>query len=532
MRLRDLVHTDRIELSVVYAPEGALEQTVTGAYITDLPDPSRFLSVGDVVLTSGMWYSSAADADRFVAALTRQHVVALIVGLVHLGHLPDDLLEACRRQRLTLTTISNTVSFKAVADAIAAAQAGAATGLAAKGQRLSAALAEHLARGESAEVILRDFRDEFEIDCWLMDAIGTVVGGVGPLPSREETGRIWNAMLGHDRPSPLMLPAADHESASAVTCWPVTRPSHDVIGYFVCRGDQSRLVEGVPIVVDAVIGALRVDLEVSARWRQASHSHVSDLVRVLVEDAVSPGELSARMRLEGLDPQQPTSVAIAEVADRRFPPEAVLEMIYRLFAGDRVRVVGCVTQGRVTLLLNGELPEEGLGAAPLPEAEEWLPLLGGRQVRIGVSDAHPGVGRLSASVVSAGERLRAARGASPVVICSSSELRTHRALLAEVGERTLNGFAGDLLGPLIDYDARHGADLVETLRVFLQNTGAWQESARQLHLHTNTLRYRISRVEELTGRTMSRMDDRVDFYLALEAIAPAADSSKNTQFNP
>jgi DNA-binding PucR family transcriptional regulator len=38
----------------------------------------------------------------------------------------------------------------------------------------------------------------------------------------------------------------------------------------------------------------------------------------------------------------------------------------------------------------------------------------------------------------------------------------------------------------------------------------------RLHLHVNTLRYRVGRIEELTGRDLARFADRVDLYLALE----------------
>ncbi|QPE04811.1 helix-turn-helix domain-containing protein [Microbacterium schleiferi] len=92
--------------------------------------------------------------------------------------------------------------------------------------------------------------------------------------------------------------------------------------------------------------------------------------------------------------------------------------------------------------------------------------------------------------------------------------------MSQLSERERQTFAAEVLSPLWDYDARQGADLVRTLRVFLQNACAWQESARQLHLHTNTLRYRIARAEELTNRSLSSMDDRVDFYLALELTTP------------
>ena len=94
MKLEEMLRQERLGLSVVVAAPDALHRDVTGAYITDLPDPSRFLSVGDMVLTSGMWHNRPDAADTFVAALARQRVAALIVGLVHLGHLSDDIIDA------------------------------------------------------------------------------------------------------------------------------------------------------------------------------------------------------------------------------------------------------------------------------------------------------------------------------------------------------------------------------------------------------------------------------------------------------
>lgn len=46
-------------------------------------------------------------------------------------------------------------------------------------------------------------------------------------------------------------------------------------------------------------------------------------------------------------------------------------------------------------------------------------------------------------------------------------------------------------------------------------SGSWTKCADLLHLHVNTLRYRIQRIEELTNRDLSRLEDRVDFFLAL-----------------
>ena len=82
------------------------------------------------------------------------------------------------------------------------------------------------------------------------------------------------------------------------------------------------------------------------------------------------------------------------------------------------------------------------------------------------------------------------------------------ARLAEVLQRSL-------LTPIIDYDAEKGTTLIETLRTFFALDGHWGATANELGIHSNTLRYRLSRVERLTGRGFQSTADRCDYYLAL-----------------
>ena len=92
---------------------------------------------------------------------------------------------------------------------------------------------------------------------------------------------------------------------------------------------------------------------------------------------------------------------------------------------------------------------------------------------------------------------------------------SHELLLASVPEPLLRSFTDRLLGPLAEYDALHNAELLPTLRSFLACDGSWSATAARLYVHINTVRYRISRVEALTGRDLSALADRVDFFLAL-----------------
>jgi PucR C-terminal helix-turn-helix domain len=91
----------------------------------------------------------------------------------------------------------------------------------------------------------------------------------------------------------------------------------------------------------------------------------------------------------------------------------------------------------------------------------------------------------------------------------------HELLLASVPVPVLRSLGDRLLGPVRDYDVRHKADLLPTLASFLACDGSWSACASRMYVHVNTVRYRIGRIESLTGRDLSALADRVDFFLAL-----------------
>jgi DNA-binding PucR family transcriptional regulator len=116
------------------------------------------------------------------------------------------------------------------------------------------------------------------------------------------------------------------------------------------------------------------------------------------------------------------------------------------------------------------------------------------------------------------ERLEAQAGADArggPATGAGPEPPLHELLLASVPTPVLRSFRDRLLGPLREYDDMHNADLLTTLRLFLACDGSWSACASRMYVHVNTVRYRISRVEALTGRDLSALADRVDFFLAL-----------------
>ncbi|MGW0200687.1 helix-turn-helix domain-containing protein, partial [Nonomuraea sp. NPDC003201] len=130
-----------------------------------------------------------------------------------------------------------------------------------------------------------------------------------------------------------------------------------------------------------------------------------------------------------------------------------------------------------------------------------------------------GAGAVKGGVEEAGHARRLAEARAGGVV-TSDEIYTHALLLATVPGDVRRSFTARLLSPLLDYDRSHQSELVRTLGIFLDCAGSWNACAERLHVHVNTVRYRIRRIEELTGRNLATMADRVDFFLALRDTGP------------
>ncbi|WP_459957096.1 helix-turn-helix domain-containing protein [Nocardia sp. IFM 10818] len=146
------------------------------------------------------------------------------------------------------------------------------------------------------------------------------------------------------------------------------------------------------------------------------------------------------------------------------------------------------------------------------------PALGGIRLAMGVS-ARQRDESLSGAVAAAAAAASAAREDDGVVRLRVADIDSAVGLFTAVPGGLQRRFAERVLGPVVEYDRRTGAGLLETLEVFLGCEGSWRQAAERMHVHLNTVRYRIGRVEELTGRDLGRLDDRLDLYLAVRTLA-------------
>jgi sugar diacid utilization regulator len=103
----------------------------------------------------------------------------------------------------------------------------------------------------------------------------------------------------------------------------------------------------------------------------------------------------------------------------------------------------------------------------------------------------------------------------PRRIARQSDLGVYRLLLALRDSGALAPFVRQTLQPLDD-DARSGDLLLETLEVYFGNNGNALRAAQQLHLHRNSMLYRLRRVSELLGQDLEDPDVRLSLQVALK----------------
>ncbi|HWX52489.1 MAG TPA: helix-turn-helix domain-containing protein, partial [Solirubrobacteraceae bacterium] len=112
------------------------------------------------------------------------------------------------------------------------------------------------------------------------------------------------------------------------------------------------------------------------------------------------------------------------------------------------------------------------------------------------------------------EAVRLRNGDAPEV-ASYADLGSFQLLLSLQDDEALSSYCRGVLGPIEAAEGDYGEELVRSLDVFIEHNGHWEKAANALYCHRHTLRYRIRRVEQLTGRDFSNARDRIEFWLAL-----------------
>jgi purine catabolism regulator len=478
---------------------------VRGVHCTELPDPTPWLTGGELVLSTGAQLGGAEAQREYVRRLVGHGIAALGfgTGFAH-EQLPQALLDAAREAGFPVFEVPYALPFIAITERAFAHLVN---------EQFAGVRRSMEIQGRLERVVL----DELGLAA-VVESVATEIGGsVGVLNGRGETiawhdagdpaaadgerAAIRRAVEAIDGQPPAQLESGQGGRALAL---PVVargggRPQAWLVGIGVLEEFERLVLRQTVTVVALELMRLRLVRDTERRLS-------GDIFAEALTGRLDADELEARLRPFGIGGEV---AVLAFAVDDPAAGEAVLDR-----ALERLDVRALVAR-RGPLL------------CAVASTSEWDPIDLARRVR---RDLTSELGEVRAAASRTGtpqtlrrsfhearcalEAVRHANGGGPEV-ASHRDLGAFHLLLSLQDDDALRSYSESVLGPLSGGAPGYGEELLRSVDVFLEHNGHWENAAAELFCHRHTLRYRLRRVERLTGRDLASTRDRIEFWLAL-----------------
>jgi purine catabolism regulator len=528
--------------------ESATDVPVRWVHISEIEDPTPWLSGGELLLTTGMQLDTAERQREFVARLSDHHLAGLGfgTGFAH-AEVPAAVLEAAAEREFPVFEVPYDVPFIAVTEAaftqLVNEQYAVLRRALAAHERLERVvlsergldgLASTLSTQLGAAVLVCDARGKSLAGKEFRRALtpDSTVQLQSELYSRRREARAFLPSHGDLADRSLALPvAADGGDARAgervPEAWLVAIKDSGPLSDF----DRLTLHQAVMIVaLELLRGRVAGDTE---------RRLAGDVLAGLAQGELTGTELVRRLEPFGIG-ETVAAIAVQRPDAWRGGPTAIEDALSTALREDAVRCLVASVETFTYALVAG-MEEEDLFALARTASERLPGLIGltDGPLRVGVGRAvaaaearrsfHEArcaaqalalgvVGEPEMPVVNGGAHRN---GSSPagrtggVHVATYKELGSFALLLSLQDDEALRLFCDSILGPIEAGEGHYGGELMRSLEAFIEENGQWERAAKRLYCHRHTLRYRIRRVEELTGRNLSSARDRIEFWLAL-----------------
>lgn len=524
------------------AGEAGFDAPVRWVHISELEDPTPWMSGGELLLTTGLQLDTPERQRDFVTRLADHHLAGLGfgTGFAH-DSVPEAIVATARERDLPLVEVPYDVPFIAVTEAAFSRLVNEQYAV------LRRAIAAH-------ERLERIVLSERGLDA-VVAALATLIGGSvlvydargAPLVQRmfrqdldedtlaEVARELAERARGGERHA--FAPSAPALAGRALVLPVAAGGARDVGGgdpqgvplqaWLVAAKDEGGFSELDRLTLHQAVTIVALELLRRRVAEDTERRLAGDVFAAIVSGELTGADLARRLEPFGLAehvgalvlaPPRPGGGAIAEA-------EAALASALRAEAADGLMAQ---TDGLACALVAG-LEEDELFALAERIAERTARVLdapvqlgAGRAVAGGQARRtfHEARCALEARALAQppganGDQGPDGKEGSTTTVATYRDLGSFQLLLSLQDDDALRLFCDSILGPIEQSEGTYGGELMRSLEAFIEENGQWERAARRLYCHRHTLRYRMRRVEELTGRSLGSARDRIEFWLAL-----------------
>ncbi|MGH2711090.1 MAG: PucR family transcriptional regulator [Actinomycetota bacterium] len=474
---------------------------VRWVHVSELEDPTPWLKGGELLLTTGMGLGNTAARQRaYMERLTEAGLAGLGLGTgFSYKRVPKAIEREADRLAFPLFEVPFDTPFIAITEAVFTRLGGEQVTALRRALETQALLTDSALRDGMNGVVAALAK---AVAGWavVLDLHGLPVAA-SPSSAANRAATLWDEIRVARPDSPrFSLSMLDgHKRMSAQPIGVGGR-----VEAVLVLGTKDSLGQLEGIVASHAVSLLAIEFDKTASVATAERTAKGDFLEALVAGDLGDDEAAEGLSRFGFVPGEPVQVVAldgaAPVVDRSWAVEDVLSRRTQAFLtsprGDNliVLVPQSVDIGEVRAEASAKLSSPlvaGVGSAgPATDASRGL-REAMHALRVCTLDGTP--------------------------IADFKSLGTYRLLLSLQDPHALEAFVEAVLRPLDEYDSQHGGELIPSLHSFLEHNARWESAAAELLVHRHTLRYRMRKVEELTGRDLDSARDRMEFWLALQA---------------
>ena len=533
LTVRDLLRDLDVRL---LTGERSLHLPVRWVHISELLDPTPWLSGGELLLTTGMQLETPAQAREFALRLADHHLAGLGfgTGFKH-AEIPSPLLEAAAEREFPVFEVPYEVPFIALTEAafsqlVNEQYAVLRRALAAQerlerivlSERGLDALVGALSALIGAAVVVFDSRGEplqqhafrREIDPAALEGLRDEVRE----RARRREARAFMPSLVEGTQG-LALPVASDGTPRPGGAGPGRAPE----AWLVAIKDAGPLSDFDRLTLHQAVTIVALELLRSRVAGDTERRLAGDVLDAIVSRELSGSELARRLGPFGLG-ERVAALVLRRSDDGRGGSSGSVEAALWSALREEASPALVASVGPLACaLVPGGSDEElfALGERVVAAAEAEL----GDHIRLGIGRGLPAVdarrsfheARCALEALALGVASADGNGSAPekTRVATYKDLGSFQLLLSLQDDEALRLFCDSILGPIEASEGPYGGELMRSLEAFIEENGQWERAARRLYCHRHTLRYRIRRVEELTGRNLGSARDRIEFWLAL-----------------
>jgi purine catabolism regulator len=486
----------------VLAGADGLDRHVLRLGVWETPDVLPFTRHDELLVTTGYPLQERPDAlAAQLEALAGRGVVAVAIKLgPYLAAVPGDALAAADRVGLPVLALGKDVSLDDVLNQVLSAVLGRQAAMLERSEEIHRALVQVVLGGGGLPEVARAISDGLGLSVLVTDTGGRVAAQVGPdVPPEQVVDRVV---------VPIVAGGVGHGSVTAVSAsGPIAAPDVHAL-------ERAAVVCALVAVKQQAVSAVEERYQADF-LRDLLLGRVEDVGAVVRHASTLGWELDRSVVVVTAQPDGPAGAGpVGELLTERVASawRAVLRSRDRgsaicAFASEVVAVVGVPTGSDVERLVRD------LAAAAREPATSSRPTL-----TVGASRIAEGVPGIAAAYEQSRICVRVSRQVhGPGAVAHFDRLGVHRLLSLVPDSAELRAFLDETLGELAEPNP--GArDLRRTLEVLLDTNLNVAETARRLHFHYNTLRYRIGNLERILGPFTEDADLRLDLALALRIM--------------